>query len=505
MFYKHTFLAREGPLGTVWLAAHLQHKLKKSHYTSTHIPSTVERIMRPEVPIALRMSGHLLLGVVRIYSKKVDYLLHDYNSLWVSLRNAFRPVDVNLQENASQAQFNAVTLPETYQLDAFDIDLTMSLDDSAPYNQLRSQEEITLTANIPSPELKVRSTPAPEKSSDVTVNITPPESTVRSIPPPEKPLSPRRQTLPPEQIQQRRRKKRQFFDESLVLMNQFLKNALNDPSDLVKKRKKLPCSALEMWRFRNSRKTEQIFSEPLISGFCAELQSVSNKDMISVKAQLLLSENIKPEARVAESPPRINNDTMECERLRSPDHDTGHKLSHEFRPSPQITPQRCLQNKQTSSYPSIDSESDHGTSTTSVGPRLETPVSNSEKQIDGSNAALSGTELRGSAELDDLSFLEQANNTPPDSQGPLGSNLMSVRTKTMEQYLINHSPLSKCLGSPPEELSLKSILEGRSRKLCMRMFYEIVVLKSHKVIDVKQDEPYGDITLKLTGKASTLN
>ena len=86
--------------------------------------------MCPEVPIALRTSGHLLLGVVRIYSKKVDYLLHDYNSLWVSLRNAFRPVDVNLQENASQAQFNAITLPETYQLDAFDIDLTMSLDDS---------------------------------------------------------------------------------------------------------------------------------------------------------------------------------------------------------------------------------------------------------------------------------------------------------------------------------------------------------------------------------------
>ena len=45
----------------------------------------------------------------------------------------------------------------------------------------------------------------------------------------------------------------------------------------------------------------------------------------------------------------------------------------------------------------------------------------------------------------------------------------------MEQYLINHSPLSKSPGSPPEELSLKSILEGRSRTLCARMFYEILV------------------------------
>jgi len=45
----------------------------------------------------------------------------------------------------------------------------------------------------------------------------------------------------------------------------------------------------------------------------------------------------------------------------------------------------------------------------------------------------------------------------------------------MEQYLINHSPLSKSSSSPSEELSLNSILEGRSRKLCARMFYEILV------------------------------
>ena len=53
--------------------------------------------------------------------------------------------------------------------------------------------------------------------------------------------------------------------------------------------------------------------------------------------------------------------------------------------------------------------------------------------------------------------------------------LTFLKSRTMEQYLINHSPLSKSPGSPPEELSLKSILEGRRRKLCRRMFYEILV------------------------------
>ncbi|KAK7268158.1 hypothetical protein RIF29_20845 [Crotalaria pallida] len=50
MFYSHTFLARKGPLSTVWIAAHLQHRLKKSHYTSTDILSTI----RKSLPFALK-------------------------------------------------------------------------------------------------------------------------------------------------------------------------------------------------------------------------------------------------------------------------------------------------------------------------------------------------------------------------------------------------------------------------------------------------------------------
>ena len=36
-----------------------------------------ESIMNPEVPLALRLSGQLLLGVVNIYKKKVLYLYED--------------------------------------------------------------------------------------------------------------------------------------------------------------------------------------------------------------------------------------------------------------------------------------------------------------------------------------------------------------------------------------------------------------------------------------------
>ena len=76
--------------------------------------------MFPEVPIALRMSGHLLLGVVRIYSKKVEYLHHDCNAVLNGLRKAFVSIDLSLPENAMQAPPQSITLPENLNLDAFD-------------------------------------------------------------------------------------------------------------------------------------------------------------------------------------------------------------------------------------------------------------------------------------------------------------------------------------------------------------------------------------------------
>ena len=41
--------------------------------------------------LALRTSGHLLLGVVKIYSRKTGFLYTDCNEAIVKLRSAFRP------------------------------------------------------------------------------------------------------------------------------------------------------------------------------------------------------------------------------------------------------------------------------------------------------------------------------------------------------------------------------------------------------------------------------
>lgn len=95
--------------------------------------------------MALRTSGHLLLGVVRIYSRKAKYLLADCNEAFVKIKMAFRPGMVDLPEENREAAVNAITLPEVFHdfdtempnLDAEDIQRQFSM------NQTRA-EEITL-------------------------------------------------------------------------------------------------------------------------------------------------------------------------------------------------------------------------------------------------------------------------------------------------------------------------------------------------------------------------
>ncbi|KPJ12913.1 Double-strand-break repair protein rad21-like [Papilio machaon] len=86
MFYAHFVLAKKGPLAKIWLAAHWDKKLTKAHVFETNIEKSVDGILKPKVKMALRTSGHLLLGVVRIYSRKAKYLLQDCNEAFVKIK-----------------------------------------------------------------------------------------------------------------------------------------------------------------------------------------------------------------------------------------------------------------------------------------------------------------------------------------------------------------------------------------------------------------------------------
>uniref|UniRef100_A0A1I7WSU1 Rad21_Rec8_N domain-containing protein n=1 Tax=Heterorhabditis bacteriophora TaxID=37862 RepID=A0A1I7WSU1_HETBA len=76
-FMHSLFFQKKGPLAKIWLAAHWEKKLSKAQIYETSVQDAVEEILQPKVKMALRTTGHLLLGIVRIYSRKTKYLLAD--------------------------------------------------------------------------------------------------------------------------------------------------------------------------------------------------------------------------------------------------------------------------------------------------------------------------------------------------------------------------------------------------------------------------------------------
>ncbi|XP_071964786.1 double-strand-break repair protein rad21 homolog [Antedon mediterranea] len=114
MFYAHFVLSKKGPLARIWLAAHWDKKLSKAHVFETDVEDCCDSIIHPKVKMALRTTGHLLLGVVRIHSRKAKYLLADCNEAFVKIKMAFRPGVVDLPEENREAAFAAITLPEVF-------------------------------------------------------------------------------------------------------------------------------------------------------------------------------------------------------------------------------------------------------------------------------------------------------------------------------------------------------------------------------------------------------
>jgi len=124
MFYSQIILAKKGPLGKIWLAAHWDKKLTKVQIFQTDISKSVDSIVNPSVPLALRVSGHLLLGVVRIYSRKVKYLMHDCTEALVKIKLAFRPGVVDLPDDQAEAAPGAINLAN---FNEFDMQLDMAV------------------------------------------------------------------------------------------------------------------------------------------------------------------------------------------------------------------------------------------------------------------------------------------------------------------------------------------------------------------------------------------
>nr|XP_009681244.1 PREDICTED: double-strand-break repair protein rad21-like protein 1 [Struthio camelus australis] len=151
MFYMHLLVNKRGPLAKIWLAAHWEKKLTKAHIFECNLETTVEKIISPKFAIALRTSGHLLLGVVRIYHRKTKYLLADCSEALAKMKTAFRPGLVDLPEENFEAAYQSITLPEEFHDFAAPLPELNSIDVAEHFtlNQSRA-EDITLTEDYES-------------------------------------------------------------------------------------------------------------------------------------------------------------------------------------------------------------------------------------------------------------------------------------------------------------------------------------------------------------------
>uniref|UniRef100_A0A8C6VFJ5 RAD21 cohesin complex component like 1 n=1 Tax=Naja naja TaxID=35670 RepID=A0A8C6VFJ5_NAJNA len=146
MFYVQLLMNKRGPLSKIWLAAHWDKKITKAHVFECNLEDTIEKILSPKFKIALRTSGHLLLGVVRIYHRKIKYLLTDCSEALLRMQSAFQPELVDLPKGNSEANFDAITLPEEF--NDFDTQLPgMNATEDAQHFTLHQSkpEDITLT------------------------------------------------------------------------------------------------------------------------------------------------------------------------------------------------------------------------------------------------------------------------------------------------------------------------------------------------------------------------
>uniref|UniRef100_A0A453A0K3 Rad21/Rec8-like protein N-terminal domain-containing protein n=1 Tax=Aegilops tauschii subsp. strangulata TaxID=200361 RepID=A0A453A0K3_AEGTS len=98
------------------MAATLHAKINRKRLDKLDIIKICEEILNPSVPMALRLSGILMGGVVIVYERKVKLLYDDVSRLLIEINEAWkiRPaVDHTvLPKGKAQAKYEAVTLPE---------------------------------------------------------------------------------------------------------------------------------------------------------------------------------------------------------------------------------------------------------------------------------------------------------------------------------------------------------------------------------------------------------
>ncbi|KAG6765480.1 hypothetical protein POTOM_029523 [Populus tomentosa] len=117
------------------MAATMHAKINRKKLNKLNIIRICEEILNPSVPMALRLSGILMGGVVIVYERKVKLLYDDVTRLLVEINEAWKvkvaPDPTVLPKGKSQARKEAVTLPENQETDVGEIEQSLNYSNAA--------------------------------------------------------------------------------------------------------------------------------------------------------------------------------------------------------------------------------------------------------------------------------------------------------------------------------------------------------------------------------------
>jgi cohesin complex subunit SCC1 len=482
MFYAQLVLAKKGALGKVWLAAHWDKRLTKQQVNQTDITKSVDSIIYTPVPMALRMTGHLMLGVARIYSRKVKYLLTDCSEALVKIKMAFRPgeTQIDLRPDASVAPINAITLRVHAQDGAEDLNITLPeiteplpemdvgdllnintaarrditilppeegrLDPTAWEDEDPIRPTWDLTPGTPRAIDRARKESLGEDIADIEIGgggfdgYEAPPSPVAGEAPSAGPTpgsfgvptpgSDRRRSLLTRgeieiTVKPQKRKHIAVDKDTLIASDAFKRN-LENTEDIVREIVAAPPTKKQMMRKnREAGGPSSLYERPIFEGFAPELNLILTRTMTTGPVEI---------TKLAEVP------TAE---------ETG------------IFPDTEM--------PAYEEPEIGGGG---FEPMEEEPVFEPPTTVD-----ILAQRQEDRQEAQEAEQYEQA------------AAEWSERTRKMHKFL------RSSFGPHKQSLSYLEMVDQKKRKTVVGTFFEVLVLKSMNVIDVKQAEPYGDITI----------
>ncbi|XP_031274096.1 sister chromatid cohesion 1 protein 1-like [Pistacia vera] len=134
MFFSQQLLARKASMGQIWMAATMRAKMNRKKLEKLNIIQICEEILNPPVPLALRLSGILMGGVVIVYERKVKLLYDDVNRLLHGHRG-----------KAIKEKQNSSALIMDYEQQLFLVDIYQSwLQDTSDIAEEREEEEVRI-------------------------------------------------------------------------------------------------------------------------------------------------------------------------------------------------------------------------------------------------------------------------------------------------------------------------------------------------------------------------